>query len=84
MSLYIFSRSEGNRKHLRRTYRLSGRVTIAGTGCQHRWNTQKIEKLNVYPDKKGIKDWGGAYEYGQCSPFGFGGSYYYTRLAYNF
>ena len=40
--------------------------------------------FNVYPDKKGIKDWGGAYEYGQFSPFGFGGSYYYTRLAYNF
>lgn len=40
--------------------------------------------FNVYPDKKGIKDWGGAYEYGQFSPFGFGGAYYYTRLAYNF
>ncbi|MGF6097808.1 TonB-dependent receptor plug domain-containing protein [Pseudomonas sp. 18175] len=40
--------------------------------------------FNVYPDKKGIKDWAGAYEYGQFSPFGFGGAYYYTRLAYNF
>ncbi|MET0949872.1 MAG: TonB-dependent receptor [Pseudomonas sp.] len=40
--------------------------------------------FNVYPDKKGISDWGGAYKYGQFSPFGFGGSYYYTRLAYNF
>ncbi len=40
--------------------------------------------FNVYPDKKGIKDWAGGYEYGQFSPFGFGGAYYYTRLAYNF
>jgi iron complex outermembrane receptor protein len=40
--------------------------------------------FDVYPDKKGIKDWAGAYEYGQFSPFGFGGAYYYTRLAYNF
>jgi len=40
--------------------------------------------FNVYPDKKGITDWTGAYQYGQFSPFGFGGAYYYTRLAYNF
>jgi iron complex outermembrane receptor protein len=40
--------------------------------------------FNVYPDKNGIQDWGGGYEYGQFSPFGFGGAYYYTRLAYNF
>ena len=36
------------------------------------------------PGNQGIKDWAGAYEYGQFSPFGFGGAYYYTRLAYNF
>jgi iron complex outermembrane receptor protein len=40
--------------------------------------------FNVYPDKNGIQDWAGAYKYGQFSPFGFGGSYYYTRIAYNF
>ncbi|MGF6108727.1 TonB-dependent receptor plug domain-containing protein [Pseudomonas frederiksbergensis] len=40
--------------------------------------------FNVYPDKNGIKDWAGGYKYGQFSPFGFGGAYYYTRLAYNF
>lgn len=40
--------------------------------------------FNVYPDKNGIQDWAGGYKYGQFSPFGFGGAYYYTRLAYNF
>lgn len=40
--------------------------------------------FNVYPDKNGIQDWGGGYKYGQFSPFGFGGAYYYTRVAYNF
>jgi iron complex outermembrane receptor protein len=40
--------------------------------------------FNVYPDKNGIQDWAGGYTYGQFSPFGFGGAYYYTRLAYNF
>ncbi|WP_249674330.1 TonB-dependent receptor plug domain-containing protein [Pseudomonas abieticivorans] len=40
--------------------------------------------FNVYPDKNGIKDWAGGYEYGSFSPFGLGGAYYYTRLAYNF
>ena len=40
--------------------------------------------FNVYPDKNGVQDAGGAYEYGQFAPFGLGGAYYYTRLAYNF
>ncbi|WP_324745750.1 TonB-dependent receptor plug domain-containing protein [Pseudomonas veronii] len=40
--------------------------------------------FNVYPDKNGIQDWAGGYKYGQFSPFGFGGAYYYMRLAYNF
>lgn len=32
----------------------------------------------------GFKGEVGGYKYGQFSPFGFGGAYYYTRLAYNF
>lgn len=56
-------------------YQLSKQLTVAVGGNN---------LFNVYPDKKGIEDWSGAYKYGQFSPFGLGGSYYYTRLAYAF
>jgi iron complex outermembrane receptor protein len=56
-------------------YKLSKQLTVALGGNN---------LFNVYPDKKGIQDWSGAYKYGQFSPFGLGGSYYYTRLAYAF
>ncbi len=40
--------------------------------------------FDTYPDKNGIVSSTGLGAYGYISPFGFGGGYYYTRLAYNF
>ncbi|WP_177431617.1 TonB-dependent receptor plug domain-containing protein [Pseudomonas huaxiensis] len=40
--------------------------------------------FDVVPDKNGITSSTGLGQYGYISPFGFGGGYWYTRLAYNF
>ncbi|MBN6151876.1 TonB-dependent receptor [Xanthomonas sp. AmX2] len=40
--------------------------------------------FDSYPDKIGIVSSTGLGAYGYISPFGFGGGYYYARLAYNF
>ncbi|ENO89439.1 TonB-dependent receptor plug domain-containing protein [Thauera linaloolentis] len=40
--------------------------------------------FDVYPDKKGIPSTTGTFQYGQFSPFGFTGGYYYARLTHNF
>lgn len=40
--------------------------------------------FDVVPDDDGITSSTGLGKYGYISPFGFGGGYWYTRLAYNF